>query len=1041
VQLHNLRKPELADVRAAIEAAATGSLTEMQRRGFKRPLETVGHIARAVVAAPPGKRLFIADLSGIEARGAAYICGAAAELEQWRAFDRTGRPEDEPYYRTGIATFAQPAATARKAGKTGNLAFQYQGGVGAYRRVTGDAETTEEIVAGRRDAWRRDHPEYVEFWRLAVFQAVQAIRHPGQEFTAKVVTFRYDLKTGFLELTLPSGRRLTYPRAELIEDEQYGTTSFTFLDASGSRTGRMYHERKGSGVFGGLLLENITQAICRDIFVEAMPRLEAAGYPIVMHTHDEYVCEVPDSFGSLEEFLAIITRSPSWALDLPIAAKGRISDRLIEIEAVDAAADDAIDNAATTEEDAEGGEEDADEEGDTEGAAAPAEPPEPDSAWTPWPEPAPVCVHCRRNPPDGLERSSAYNGAWLHPQCEEPFIRARMADEGIPWEAARSPAPPPPPPSPPPAPDAGGGNGASSSDGFDLERLLGPTNRGNGYPRGERAGPSAGPASEEYIYKDARGRLHMRVVRTTGKSFPTYHWADGEWVAGWPKEVVPFRLPELLAAPADALVLLCEGEKDVLTAVRCGFVATCNPGGAGKWQGELTQHFQSRQRICLMQDNDEAGAKHTATVLKALRGVVPAISVVRFPELPPGGDLSDFFERGGTKAGLLIRIEEAFKAGVARPYLIVPASEVPLENVSWMWPGHLAHGALELLTGDPDLGKSQIHMSYAACVTSGAPWPDGFPGAPPQRVLLVSAEDNYANTVNPRALAAGVDLKALLYLKALVRNGKQEIFLLSSGLQELEQVLLDYNDIGLVLIDPITAYMSSPTSGRFDSHKATDVRSVLGPLKDLSERHQVAISAITHPPKGTKASPLDSFIGSQAYIAAARLGHLCVPETEPGLAGAARNTGRVFYTQVKNNIGLKAVTLAYHLETKDLGLVDRYGAPLQPASRVAWEGMVDFTSAEALAQARAVTKTRGNPAQEFLRDILASGPVLQKIIVERGAAKGLSLPQLRRARKAVGAIAFKRRGGNVISPWLWALAEHVPDEVEIKDDSAPEGDG
>src|SRR5262249_48261084 len=143
--------------------------------------------------AAPGKRLFIADLSGIEARGAAHICGATAELEQWRTFDRTNQPEDEPYYRTGITTFAQPPANARKAGKTGALAFQYQGGIGAYRRVTTDTETPDEIIAGRRDAWRRDHPEYVGFWRLAVFQAVQAIRNPGQEFTAKAVAFQYDL--------------------------------------------------------------------------------------------------------------------------------------------------------------------------------------------------------------------------------------------------------------------------------------------------------------------------------------------------------------------------------------------------------------------------------------------------------------------------------------------------------------------------------------------------------------------------------------------------------------------------------------------------------------------------------------------------------------------------------------------------------------------------------------------------------------------------------------------------------------------------------
>src|SRR5215831_1329396 len=576
-QLHNLRKPELEDVRGAIEAVASGSLAEMRRRGFARALETIGHITRAVPTAPPGKRLFIADLSGIEARGAAMICGATTELEQWRTFDRTGRPEDEPYYRTGITTFTQPAVTARKAGKTGALAFQYQGGVGAYRRVTGDAETSEEIIASRRDAWRRDHPQYVEFWRLIVFQAVQAIRHPGQEFTAKVVAFQYDPKTGFLELTLPSGRRLTYPCAELIEDEQYSTTSFTFLDTSGSSKGRMYHTRKGKegGVFGGLLLENITQALCRDIFVEAMPRLEVAGYPIVMHTHDDYVCEVPEGFGSLEEFLTIVTQPPSWAPNLPIAAKGRISDRFIEVveskpEAISAAAENMIDNAVMPEDDGDGdGGDDESDEDDTPDVEPVA------VSVTPEPEPAHVCIHCHREPPDGLERASAYNGAWLHPACEEAFIRVRMGEEGLAWQSAdfaspESPPwqesnefPPSPSSSPPSAPPSSGNSGTdsgASDDGFDLKRLLSSTNgRGDGYPHGEYVGSAAGPTTAEYIYKNAASRLHMRVVRTAGKSFPTYHWSGGEWVAAWPKEVVPYRLPELLAAAPDVLVLICEG--------------------------------------------------------------------------------------------------------------------------------------------------------------------------------------------------------------------------------------------------------------------------------------------------------------------------------------------------------------------------------------------------------------------------------------------------------------------------------------------------
>jgi DNA polymerase len=791
-QLHNLRKPEVEDVRGAIEAVTTGSLAEMRRHGFERPLETLGHITRAVVTAPPGKRLFIADLSGIEARGAAHIAGAIAELEQWRTFDRSGQPEDEPYYRTGISTFAQPAAAARKAGKTGALAFQYQGGVGAYRRVTGDSETSDEVIATRRDAWRRDHPEYGQFWRLTVFQAVQAIRHPGQEFTAKVVAFQYDLKTGFLELALPSGRRLTYPCAELIEDEQYGTTSFTFLDASGSRTGRMYHERKGSGVFGGLLLENITQALCRDIFVEAMPRLEAAGYPIVMHTHDEYVCEVPNDFGTLEEFLTIVTQPPSWAPDLPIAAKGRISDRLIEVvgSTPEAAAENAIDNAVMPEDDDEGGDDD-ENHLNVEPVITPA---------AAEPEPAHVCIHCHREPPDGLERASAYDGAWLHPACEEPFIRVRMMEEGIAWQSAEfAQTSTPPPwegpsiPSPPPARPASApsaGNGSGDPDGFDLERLLSPaTGRGNGYPHGESAGSSAGPATEEYIYKNALGRLHMRVVRTAGKSFPTWYWSGGEWTVGWPKEVVPYRLPELLSAAADVLVLICEGEKDCDTAVRFGFIATTNPGGAGKWQPELTQYFQGRQRVCVMEDNDAAGAKHTAAVLGALQDVVPTIGVVRFPELPPGGDLSDYFERSGTKAGLLVRIEEALKAGIAHPYVLHDLGSTPMKAQRWLWPEHLPIGALELTAGRVGVGKGLLLCDLVARVTTGRAWPDGSPGPEPGSVIILTAEDR-AEDYQRRLAAARAALSKVFILEFVRRNGRDELFLLAEDLGKLEARLV-----------------------------------------------------------------------------------------------------------------------------------------------------------------------------------------------------------------------------------------------------------
>jgi len=1052
-QLHNLRKPEIDDIPGAIAAISTGSLSEIRRRGFTRPLETIGHITRAGIRAKPGTQLFIADLSGIEARGAAHVCGAQSELEQWRQFDRSGRPEDEPYYRTGLTTFGQPPETARKAGKTGSLAFQYQGGSGAYRRVTGDLALAEETVVARRDAWRADHPSYVQFWRLSVFQAVQAIRHPGMEFTANVITFKYDRGTGFLEMRLPSGRCLTYPKAELLEDEQFGTTSFTFLDASGSKSGRMYHERRGSGAFGGLLLENAVQAICRDIFVEAMPRLEAAGYPIVMHTHDEFICEVPDDHGSLDEFLGILTQSPSWAPNLPIAAKARISDRLIEIpepvQTVAIVADNVIDNAMAELEHED--EEDIEElpESNLDLPASEFElmsstPPIPPLSSPRVPPAKPhVCAQCHLDPPDGSERVSSYNEVYLHERCEEAFIKARMAEEGLAWTSSPPPSPPPSRSSPPPPQSNGRGN--CPDDGFDLAALLAPqsSKRGNGqdsgYPHGEDSGPAAGGAAAEYIYRTAEGRLYMRVVRTTGKQFPTYRWSNGEWVAGWPEKVVPYRLPELLAAPPDAIVLICEGEKDADTAARFGFVATSNPGGAGKWQPELAQYFRGKQRVVLMEDNDEAGAKNTATVLAALREVVPVIGVVRFPELGPGGDVSDFFAAGGSKPYLQTRIETALKTGTALPYVLVNLHDVSLKAQRWLWRGHYPVGALELTTGMVGLGKGLLQCDIIAHVTTGTDWPDGSPGPAPGRVIILTAEDGKED-YRRRCTAAGADLRKIVIFDCVRRNEHDELFLLSQDLDKLELACRQLGDVSLVNIDPITAFMGS---GRgFDSHRATDVRSQLYPLSKLAERLKIAFGVVTHPPKGAASrAALDSFIGSQAFIAAARVGHYCIAELGPeDDRGFRRPTGRILFATVKSSHSAAPPTLAFRREVVRIAYDVEAGEWIE-APHIVWDPEpLDLTADEAIAVNRDQRgdnrKIRAAPVKEFLRDILiaAGAPVLQKIIVERGALKNYSLDQLRRARRAIGAIAFKRRGENLSSPWLWAMPEHVPADVEKEEE-------
>src|SRR5262249_26271529 len=140
---------------------------------------------------------------------------------------------------------------------------------------------------------------------------------------------------------------------------------------------------------------------------------------------------------------------------------------------------------------------------------------------------------------------------------------------------------PPPPPAPPPPPEEEkppSGNGRGSFDDF------GEAPKGGAYPHGER---ESGRKVAQYIYRDLKGRPYLKVatyVTSQGKkSFPQYHLENGQWVKGKPEgPAIPYQLPELLAAPANAHLVICEGEKDAETAAKLGFIATTNPGGAGK---------------------------------------------------------------------------------------------------------------------------------------------------------------------------------------------------------------------------------------------------------------------------------------------------------------------------------------------------------------------------------------------------------------------------------------------------------------------------
>jgi putative DNA primase/helicase len=112
-------------------------------------------------------------------------------------------------------------------------------------------------------------------------------------------------------------------------------------------------------------------------------------------------------------------------------------------------------------------------------------------------------------------------------------------------------------------------------------------------------------------------------------------------------ERVPYRLPELIAAPATTTIYIAEGEKDVDSLRSHILVATCNPGGAGKWRASYSQYLKSHD-VILLPDNDQAGEAHMQDVAAKLAGIARSIRILRLPDLSPKGDVSDWFAAGGT---------------------------------------------------------------------------------------------------------------------------------------------------------------------------------------------------------------------------------------------------------------------------------------------------------------------------------------------------------------------------------------------------------
>ncbi len=323
-------------------------------------------------------------------------------------------------------------------------------------------------------------------------------------------------------------------------------------------------------------------------------------------------------------------------------------------------------------------------------------------------------------------------------------------------------------------------------------------------------------------------------------------------------------------------------------------------------------------------------------------------------------------------------------------------ADIQPQQIRWLWPTRIALGKLTLIAGDPGLGKSMLSASLATHVTTGRPWPDGAACEHAGDVVLVSAEDDPADTLRPRLDAAGADVARVHLLDFVEEATEDGTERRSFSLEDIEALdgLLAEIDARLVVIDPVSAYL-----GGTDSHKNADVRALLAPLAEMAARRGVAVVGITHLNKGGGAAMYRA-MGSLAFVAAARAAYLVAKDPD--------DPDRRLMLPIKNNVGDDRTGLAYAIAE---GV---NGAPL-----VVWERDVIQTSADEALMPED-DRSELEEAEHFLLEILKHGPKPSREVLKEAKDAGISERTLNQAKAKLKVKSVKQEGSG---RWCWRLSE------------------
>jgi DNA polymerase len=286
---------------------------------YEKPIDIISQCMRGYIKAPEGQEFYVVDYTAIEARLLAWLAGEETILDAYR--------KGLDVYKVMAAklwkiSYEEVNDEQRRIGKNLVLGCGYSLGGAKFVDYCANLGLViePEFAMSAVRTYRKEHPNIVASWKTVETLVVEAIKNPGK--ITRGLKCRFFMREHWLCVELPGGRELRYPYAKAVPIMRYDKPAFEISFATEYK-GQWSREK----TYGGKLIENIVQAIARDVMMEGMYNAEKAGYPVIGTVHDEIITLRDEGTGDIKALELLVCDVPDWADGMPLASKGFACNR------------------------------------------------------------------------------------------------------------------------------------------------------------------------------------------------------------------------------------------------------------------------------------------------------------------------------------------------------------------------------------------------------------------------------------------------------------------------------------------------------------------------------------------------------------------------------------------------------------------------------------------------------------------------------------------------------------------------------------------